>query len=269
MNSFEARFSGIGRLISVPGLRRLQQAHVAIIGLGGVGSWTAEALARSGLGRLTLVDLDDVCISNTNRQLHAWHGTFGQAKVDVLAERIRLINPECAVNPIRSFFLPSNADELLAPSFDFVVDAIDSPSRKSLLISKCRARGIPVVTTGAAGGRRDPTAVRVIDLALSSHDRLLQEVRRLLRKRHGFPRGEVPFEVPCVCSPEPPVFPQKDGTICAQPGDELDLRLDCQSGYGTACFVTGAFGFAAAACVVQRLAAQAESAPEHDAVLCR
>ncbi len=224
-----------------------------MVGLGGVGSWAVEALARSGVGELTLVDLDDVCISNVNRQLHAVIGEFGKPKVEAMARRVTAINPDCIVHPLQSFFLASNADEILQTHYDAVLDAIDSLSLKCLLIAKCRERQIPVVTVGAAGGRCDPTAIEVTDLAFSSHDRLLQEVRRCLRKNHGFPRGDCAFGVECVFSREEPVFPATDGSVCKDRSASSDLRLDCNSGFGTAAFVTGAFGFAAAARVVGRI----------------
>jgi tRNA threonylcarbamoyladenosine dehydratase len=254
MQSYDARFGGIRRLLSSEGLERLRRAHVAVIGLGGVGSWAVEALARSGLGELTLVDLDDVCISNVNRQLHALDGEFGKPKVEVLARRVRAINPDCAVHAHHAFFTKTTADELLAPRLDYVLDAIDSPSKKCLLLALCRERKIPVITTGASAGRTDPTALKVIDLALSDGDRLLQEVRKKLRTKFGFPRNRKPFEVDCVYSTEPPVYPKPDGSVCRQPGSRSDLRLDCKSGFGTASFVTGAFGLVAAAHIVRQLA---------------
>jgi tRNA A37 threonylcarbamoyladenosine dehydratase len=254
MNGDDVRFSGIARLFGAAGLERLRRAHVCVIGLGGVGSWSVEALARSGIGNLTLVDMDDICVSNVNRQLHAVDGQFGKPKVEVMAQRARSINPNCAINPLQSFFLRSNAQEILRPGFDYMLDAIDSPSKKCLLIDLCRAKGIPVITVGSSGGRKDPTAVRVTDLALTTHDRLLQEVRKKLRVRHGFPRGQEPFHVECVHSSEIPVYPKKDGSVCEQRDTDNDLRLDCNSGYGTASFVTGTFGLVAAAHIVQRLA---------------
>jgi tRNA threonylcarbamoyladenosine dehydratase len=266
MQPYERRFGGIGRLYGRDGLERLRRGHVCVIGLGGVGSWAVEALARSGVGELTLVDLDDVCISNVNRQLHALEGELGKPKVEVLARRVQAINPECAVHPIQAFFLKSNAREILQPSYDYVLDAIDSPARKCLLIALCRERAIPVITTGASAGRRDPTAVEVIDLAFSSHDRLLQEVRKKLRTRRGFPRGNCHFGVECVVSREPVVYPGKDGSICAMPAVAADLRLDCESGFGTAGFVTGTFGLVAASRIVlalSRLGPQPGSAEVH------
>ena len=172
MDHYAKRFGGIGRLYGKEGLERIRSAHVCVVGLGGVGRWAVEALARSGIGALTLVDLDDVCISNVNRQLHALVGELGQPKVEVMARRVRAINPDCVVHPLQAFFLKSNADEMLQTRFDYVLDAIDSPSRKCVLIAKCRERGIPIIASGAAGGRRDPAAVEVMDLAFSSRDRL-------------------------------------------------------------------------------------------------
>ena len=257
MSPYQRRFGGVARLVGTEGLERLRRAHVCVVGLGGVGSWTVEALARSGIGELTLIDLDDVCISNVNRQLHALDGELGKPKVDVLARRAEAINPECKVHPLHSFFLKSNAQDILQTPFDAVVDAIDSPSRKCVLLAGCRERGLFVITTGAAGGRRDPTAIEVTDLAFSTHDRLLQEVRHKLRRKHGFPRGDKPFGIACVFSREPVVYPDVSGSVCSASAPEAsssDLRLDCSSGYGTATFVTGTFGFVAAARVVDKLA---------------
>jgi tRNA threonylcarbamoyladenosine dehydratase len=253
MQHYERRFGGIGRLYGRDGLERIRRAHVCVIGLGGVGSWAVEALARSGIGELTLVDLDDVCVSNVNRQLHALDGELGKPKVEAMARRVRAINPDCGVHPIQAFFLKSNAHEILQPRFDYVLDAIDSPARKCLLIALCREKAIPVITTGASAGRRDPTAVEVMDLAFSSHDRLLQEVRKKLRTRHGFPRGERRFGVDCVVSREPVVYPKADGSVCSDRASAPDLRLDCDTGFGTASFVTGTFGLVAASRIIQRV----------------
>lgn len=154
--SYTQRFGGIGRLYGAAALSRLASAHVAIVGVGGVGSWVVEALARSGVGELTLIDMDDVCITNTNRQLPAMAHTLGHAKVDVLATRVAEINPGCRVHRVVEFLLESNVDRLLAPQFDFVVDAIDRTSIKALILAKCRARGLPVITSGSAGGGATP-----------------------------------------------------------------------------------------------------------------
>jgi len=250
------RFGGLGRLYGRNALERLAHAHVAVVGVGGVGSWTVEALARSGVGRLTLIDMDDVCITNTNRQLPAMEGEIGRPKVEVLAERVRRIYPDCVVEAVSEFFLESSADRLLAPScqpYDWVVDAVDRAAIKTLLIAKARARNLSVLTVGGAGGRSDPTRVRCCDLGATVGDALLRQVRRELRKSYGWARGEgQEYGVAAVYSAEPQMFPQPDGSVCATK-PEGNLRMDCASGYGAACFVTGAFGFAAAGEVVRRL----------------
>ena len=258
MSDYEARFGGVSRLFSAEGLERLRRAHVCVVGIGGVGSWAVEALARSGVGALTLIDLDDICVTNVNRQLHAVESEVGSTKVDAMARRVTAINPECNVRPVHAFFTEASATEILSPRFDYVLDAIDSPSKKGLLIASCRERGIPIFVVGGAGGRRDPTALKVSDLAFSTHDRLLAAVRSQLRSDFGFPRGEKKrFGVDCVYSSEPAVYPHVDGTVCEKPEPGTNLRLDCESGYGTACFVTGAFGFVAAGYVVQQIASGA------------
>jgi len=251
MNHYDARFGGIRRLVTRSGLDRLRRAHVCVIGLGGVGSWAVESLARTAIGQLTLVDLDDVCISNVNRQLHAVNGELGKPKVEVMTRRVLAINPDCLVHPVHAFFLKSNAREILETRFDFVLDAIDSPARKCLLIALCREQSIPIITTGASAGRRDPTAIQVMDLAFSSHDRLLQEVRKKLRTRHGFPRGASPFGVECVVSREPVKLPETQETAPGNGRSQRDLHLDCDTGFGTGSFVTGTFGFVAAARIVR------------------
>ena len=215
-----------------------------------------EALARTGIGALTLVDLDEVCVSNVNRQLPALTSEVGKAKVQVLKERVREINEECRVRVIEEFFTSSNSAEILSIGFDCVLDGIDDVGNKALLLAECVRRRISVVSAGGAGGRRDPTAIRVADLAFTTHDRLLQRVRKVLRADYGF--SEDPKKavgIPCVYSTEAPVFPQSDGTVCATRGDATELRMNCNSGYGSATFVTGAFGFAMSAEVVRLITA--------------
>lgn len=251
----ERRFGGISRLYGRDGLQRLQAAHVCVVGVGGVGSWAAEALARSAVGAITLVDLDEVCETNLNRQVHATEGTVGRPKAEVMADRIRAVQPDCQVDARQVFFTPSTADSILQPGTDFVIDAIDNVPNKCLLIARCRSLGLPVITAGAAGGRRDPGQIQTVDLARAIHDPLLARVRKILRQQHGFPRERRrKFKVDCVFSPEPTQYPQSDGTVCPNKDSATDLRLDCESGYGTASFVTGAFGFALAARAVTRIA---------------
>lgn len=255
MNDFETRFGGIARLYGKGGLKKLRAAHVCVVGIGGVGTWAAEALARSGIGALTLVDLDEVCASNINRQLHALTETVGRAKVEVMTERIRTINPGCRVRAEQKFFNAQTAGELLATNYDFVLDAIDSVTNKVLLLAYCRDRKLPIVACGGAGGRRDGSLVRTADLAKVTHDRLLAEVRKQLRKEHRFPADGSLMGVECVFSAEAPVFPQPDGSVCENRTATPDgTRLNCNGGLGSATFVTGAFGFAAAGIVVRRIA---------------
>ena len=263
------RFGGVARLYGADALLKFERAHVAVIGLGGVGSWTAEALARSAIGRLTVIDLDHVAESNTNRQIHALDGNYGKAKVAAMAERIALIDPRCEVMQVDDFVTPDNLDALLGGGFDYLVDAIDSVRVKTALIAWCAARGQPLITVGGAGGQFDPTRIRIDDLARTIQDPLLSKVRAQLRKRHGFPRGaKARFGVPAVYSDEPLVYPE----IAACDIDEANARagdgaggtppssgrpdapagLNC-AGFGASVCVTAGFGFAAAAQVLKSL----------------
>jgi tRNA A37 threonylcarbamoyladenosine dehydratase len=253
----DSRFGGIARLYGADGLDRLRRARVCIVGIGGVGSWAAEALARSGVGELTLVDLDEICESNMNRQLHALSSTIGRAKAEVMAERIIAINPACRVHAVVEFFTATTGTAILEAGCQFVLDAIDGLSNKCRLLAACRDRGIAVVTCGAAGGRCNPAAIQVRDLAFTEHDRLLQNVRERLRKVYHFPRRKQPFGIDCVFSPEPPVFLQRDGSVCATRSgitSKDELKLNCESGLGSAAFVTGAFGLVAAGRIVDAIA---------------
>jgi len=253
-----SRFSAVARLLGRTALERLSAAHVCVLGLGGVGSWTVEALARSGVGALTLVDCDEVCVTNINRQLPALTDTIGRPKAVVLAERVAGINPACRVTPVVEFFTQDNFARILAPGYDFVVDATDSLQHKLLAIWQCRERGLPVLTVGASAGKRDGTRVQVADLGEVESDALLRFVRKRLRQRHEFPRGEGSrFDVRCVYSPEQPVYPWSNGRVCAVREPGSDVALDCESGLGSAAFVTGAFGLAAAGEVVRQLTVQA------------
>ena len=257
MKDYDHRFSGIGRLYGKEGLRRFKRAHICIVGIGGVGSWAAEALARAAVGSLTLVDLDDICVTNTNRQIHALESTLGQPKAEVMAKRIREINPQCKVTPQLVFFTNSSIAQIFKQDFDFVIDAIDNVTNKCLLINTCKRRNIPVITSGGAGGRKDPTKIKIDDLSRTTHDRLLLKVRQRLRKEYGFPTNRKrKFNVPTVFSPEPVSYPTSDGSVC-EPGEKrnsgANLRLDCESGYGTTTAVTATFGFAAASCILNHI----------------
>lgn len=246
------RFSGISRLYGTCALERFHQAHVTVIGIGGVGSWIVEALARSGIGHITMVDLDEICVTNVNRQLHAMDGQIGRLKTSAMAERIQAIHPDCQITEKQTFYSEKNADELLASSPDVVIDAIDAVRQKCHLIAECKTRGIPIVTVGAAGGRRDPSCIQIADLAMTCHDALLLQTRKNLRSHHGFPKAPTgkkikKFGVTAIFSTESPVFPQCDGSVSTQRPEGTNLRLSCDSGYGTATPVTATFGMIAAA----------------------
>ncbi|MFP6867710.1 MAG: tRNA threonylcarbamoyladenosine dehydratase [Roseibacillus sp.] len=253
------RFAGIARLYGRDALDRFRAAHVAVIGIGGVGSWAAEALARSGVGELTLVDLDDLCVTNINRQIHAIEGTIGHSKIGVMAQRIAAINPACEVHTVECFFSERAVNKVLIPKTSqlcAVIDAIDVFGPKSLLLAECRQRSIPVVSCGAAGGRTDPSRIQVADLSLTHNDALLNQVRRKLRSDYGFPNGEKPrrFGIPAVFSPENAVFPQSDGSVSADRPANLPPGLRCDAGYGSATHLTATFGFFAAGEILKHIA---------------
>jgi tRNA A37 threonylcarbamoyladenosine dehydratase len=251
--NYRMKFNALERLYGQGCLTRLARAHVAVVGLGGVGSWTAEALARSGVQHLTLIDLDDICITNTNRQIHTIEPTIGQPKARALAERLRAIHSGFQIQAIEDYLTASTEAALLDQPYDYVIDAIDSLSNKVRLIRGCRQRQIPVLTVGGAGGRRDPSRITVDDLCRSTHDGLLRRVRKELRRREPELGQREAYDIPCVYSQEHPVYPSPDGGVSANPSQRAGTQLDCESGYGTAAFVTGAFGFAAASRVVADL----------------
>ncbi len=245
------RFGGIRRLYGNTALERFQHAHVCVVGIGGVGSWAAEALARSAIGTITLIDLDMVAESNVNRQIHALGETFGKAKTSAMAERIRLINPRCEVLEIEDFVTPENIATVLGRGFDFIIDAIDQVRVKTAMIAWCHRQGIPIVTAGGAGGQQDPTRIEIADLSRTIQDPLLSKVRGQLRKHHGFPRDpRKKFGIPAVFSSEPLRYPE-NGAVC----DEAPslVGLNC-AGYGSSVCVTAPFGFIAAAEALRYLA---------------
>lgn len=246
----DPRFAGTARLYGAEGLARLSRAHVGVVGLGGVGSWAVEALARSGVGALTLIDLDEVCISNINRQLHALENTVGHSKGEALAARIRLINPACRITVLPVFFKKTNAEEILAPAYDFVIDAIDGVAHKARLIGMCKQKNIPIITCGAAGGKTDAACVTIRDVTETIYDPLMAFIRKRLRKWFDFPRGDRKFGVPCVFSTEQ-VF-EEPAAACEvrEPG----VRANCDYSLGAVAHVTGTFGLMAAGYVVNKIA---------------
>ena len=244
----QRRFGGIERLYGAGALVRAASAQVVVVGIGGVGSWAAEALARSGIGRLTLIDLDHVAESNVNRQVHALESSFGIAKVAAMKDRIAAINPECVVTAVEEFIDEANVAALV-PSCDAVIDAIDQVRAKAALIAHCKRAGIRILTTGGAGGRLDPTRIEVTDLSRTTQDALASKVRARLRKEFGFTRDpKKKFGVDCVFSPEQI---RRPAASACEADDDFDAAagLAC-AGYGSSVAVTASFGFTAAALVL-------------------
>lgn len=251
----QRRFSGVRRLYGADGLSRLQAAHVLVIGIGGVGSWAVEALARNAVGKLTLVDLDNVAESNINRQIHALDGNFGKAKVTAMRERIMEINPLCAVTEIEDFVTPDNLQQVLACQPDMVVDCMDDTKAKTALAAYCKQRGVALVMAGSAGGKLDATRLRLADLAHVQGDRMLAKVRNQLRRDHGFAKASdlkksAKFGIAAVYSDEPVERPAES---CDAPQSGL-TGLHC-AGYGSSICVTATAGFIAAQHTIQRLVA--------------
>ena len=255
------RFDRMGRLVGDPAMNALLGSHVVVIGLGGVGSFAAEALVRSGIGRLTIVDFDRVCITNSNRQLQAMKGTIGERKADVLAERLQLINPQAIIEPVRAFYNHATSDAILGASKpDYVVDAIDNVTAKCFLLAQCKSLGIPVICSTGASGRIDPTAIATADLADTTVDPLAASVRKILRREHDFPR-QGKFGIKAVFSTEPArqprelIYDEGKGFKCVCPGGTNPYHA-CDNRnmiYGTAGFVTGTFGMVCASLVVQAI----------------
>ena len=253
----DRRFGGISRLYGAEALQRFQAARVVIVGIGGVGSWVAEALARSAVGHMTLIDLDMVAESNVNRQIHALEGVFGQAKTEVMAARMRAVNPRCRIDVVEDFVTPENVGAMLGRGFDYVVDAIDQVRTKAAMIAWCAENGVPMVTAGGAGGQVDPTRIAIADLSRTVQDPLLAKVRSLLRKQYGFTRdAKKKFGIPAVFSTEPLRYPDS-GASCDRP--QSLAGLNC-AGYGSSVCVTASFGLFAAGEVLRHLAQTVSSA---------
>lgn len=257
------RFDRMGRLVGDRNMKRLMDAHVLVVGLGGVGSFAAESLARSGVGKLTVVDFDAICITNVNRQLHAIDGMVGKNKAEVMGARLRQINPRAEVRPQPVSYDADHAEELLADRPDFVIDAIDHVTSKCHLLVTCRERNLPVVSATGSGGRLDPTQVKVADLADTQVDPLARAIRRILRTEHGFPRKGQRFGIPAVYSTEPHIEPvdlhydKGKGFRCVCPqGKNKFLTCDRRNViHGNASFVTGTFGLVCASVAVKHLLA--------------
>lgn len=255
MSDYSLRFGGISRLYGVTASQKLNEANFCVIGIGGVGSWVAEALARNGIGSITLIDLDDICTTNVNRQIHALTNTIGQSKVDVMAERILQINPSCNVEVIEDFITRENLTTLLDKPYDFIIDAIDSVDIKSRIIDFCRRNKKPIITIGGAGGQIDPSQISIVDLSKTYQDPLLAKVKNQLRREFNFPKADLKkaakrkFSIDAVFSTEQLRYPKNDdsGDICLQKPEQTDTQtnrhLDCQTGFGATTHVTATFAF--------------------------
>jgi len=246
----ERRFGGIARLYGPQRLQRFACAHVCVIGVGGVGSWAVEALARSAVGHLTLIDLDNVCESNVNRQLPALDPNFGMAKVSALAQRIRAINPVCQVREIEDFVTLENLDEMLGQGFDYIIDAIDELRVKTAIADWCVRHRQAFIVSGGAGGQMDPTQIHCADLNDARYDPLLSKLRYNLRRHHGLPRtGRM--RVPCIYSTEQLIYPS--AACDTTETGSAPQGLSC-SGFGASMAVTASFGLVAAAQALKHLA---------------
>jgi tRNA A37 threonylcarbamoyladenosine dehydratase len=254
-DDYRQRFGGIERLYGKQAAQWIRAMRVAVVGLGGVGSWAVEALARSGVGNLLLIDYDEIATSNINRQIHALDSNMGLKKTLVLQQRIAEINPDCRVEVVDDFITDRNLfDHLPAQTgIDYVIDAIDSIRFKAALIYYCKRNKIPVISTGAAGGLTDPTQIMVKDLTRTYNDPLAAKVRAQLRARHGYTRNTKRyFGVECVFSAQQQVYPANDGSVGhCKPGIH-GVHLDCSMGYGSASFVTATMGFVAVARVLEK-----------------
>ena len=262
---FARRFGGIARLYGERALERFRTAHVCVIGVGGVGSWIVEALARSAVGHLTLIDLDNVAESNINRQLQALTSTIGMPKIEALKERIAQINPFCRVTLVEDFIDPENIETMIAgkgagaPRFDYVVDAIDGVKSKAALIAYCSANKLPLVVIGGAGGQLDPTKIEIRDLARTEQEPLLKKVRKILRAQYGFAKGEKnKYHIDAVFSMEPLRYPDS-GDACAVDPNSV-TGLNC-AGFGSSMVVTATFGMVAAGHLLRKLADAANAEP--------
>ena len=251
----ERRFGGVARLYGNAGLAKLQAAHIVVIGIGGVGSWVAEALARNAVNMITLIDLDNIAESNVNRQIHAINGAFGKAKVAAMRERLLSINPSCKISEIEDFVTPENITQLLNFKCDLIIDCIDDTQAKLAIAIFCNVQNIPLIMAGSAGGRLDPTSIQVADLANVTGDKLLAKVRNQLRRDHQFPKASnnqksAKFNITCVFSDEQVIKPEKpqfDEACAFDVGKKSQsiTGLNC-AGYGSSVCVTATFGFTAA-----------------------
>ena len=253
--SYQHRFGGLIRLYGAQACHKLLHSHVLVVGIGGVGSWIAEALVRSGIGKITLMDLDDICVTNTNRQVHTNCETIGQSKTTVMAQRLREINPELVVNCIDDFLNKDNIAQYITADFSLTFDAIDNAIDKAEIIAFCQKNNYPIITIGSSGGKKDPSKITYGDLTKTPGDPMFLKIRNNLRRKHGFSRDpEQRFGIEAIYSTEAMTYPGKNGETSSSkaligPGE----KLDCGSGYGASTMITASFGLMAAARAVEAI----------------
>ncbi|MEY3017241.1 MAG: hypothetical protein RL336_376 [Pseudomonadota bacterium] len=254
------RFGGIARLYGTQGLQHLNEAHFLVVGIGGVGTWAAEALARSGVGTITLADLDDICVTNINRQAHALQSTIGQSKTEVMAARLRDINPAITVHLLDDFIDPQNVRDYIDTRYDVILDCADTAHSKTAIIATAKYQKQLVVTVGSAGGKRDPRLITSNDLNKTVNDPLLAKVRSQLRRFHNYSRNpKRSFQVEAVYSAEHMVYPNDDGGVCSTKNfSEGETALNCSGGFGSSTMITGCFGFHAASRAIDKYLARVE-----------
>lgn len=258
-DAYLQRFSGVARLYGEQALTSFLHAHICVIGIGGVGSWATEALARSGIGKITLIEMDDVCITNTNRQIHALKNNIGRPKSDAMAERILQINPECVVDVVDDFININNVSEYLGtkenPKFTYIIDAIDSVRDKAAVLAHCRRQKLKVITIGGAGGQKDPTKIGIADLAKTVQDPLVAKLRETLRHQFKLTKdSKGKYGIPCVYSTEQLIYPAQDGKVCLAKNEATSVgRMDCATGFGAIMTVTATFGFVAVSYVLEKI----------------
>ena len=269
MSTNKTRLAGIARLYGDVGLSFFQQSHVAVVGIGGVGAWVVEALARTGIGELTLIDLDEICASNINRQVHALTETVGQSKTAVMAARILSINPACQVNVINEFVSYDNLESCMSHNYDYVVDAIDSAAIKAAILNWCKRQKVAVICIGGAGGKINPAEIKITDLNRTKNDPLLASVRSQLRAYHGFSRNKKRYySIDCVYSTEQSRFPDgKGSTTYEKPGEAFGM--DCTNGFGAATHITACFAFHATARILDKLLKRAQLTNQDETVESR
>ncbi|MFQ3250756.1 tRNA cyclic N6-threonylcarbamoyladenosine(37) synthase TcdA [Glaciecola sp.] len=249
------RFSGLARLYGNDGLKKLTNANIVVVGIGGVGSWSAEALARSAVGNITLIDLDDIALSNVNRQIHSLSSTIDESKVAVMKQRILDINPECKVTAIEDFVTTDTLREYINDTYDVVIDAVDSIKAKAAMIAFCKRNKIKIITVGGAGGQIDPLQITCNDLAKTIQDPLAAKLRSELRRFYNFSKNpKRNFGVECVYSTEQLRYPQADGSVCFEKSQQQGAgKMDCATGFGAFVGVTATFGLVAASRAIRHI----------------